>query len=89
MILLLIWMFIGLVVGWLAGKCLEGNGYGPSMDIAMGIGGAIWGGILTRSVGFTGVSGTFLSAFVAITCAALLTIIAALSNGRKLYVRSL
>lgn len=89
MTLLLTWMFIGLVVGWLAGKSLEGNGYGPSMDIAMGIGGAILGGILTRSVGPTGFSGTILSAVVATTCAALLTIVAALSNGRKLYTRSL
>jgi hypothetical protein len=32
---LLAWIFIGVLVGWAA---LEGNGYGPLMDVVMGIG---------------------------------------------------
>jgi len=33
---LMIWILVGMVVGWLAGKSLEGSGYGPSMDLVMG-----------------------------------------------------
>ncbi len=38
------WIIVGLVAGWSAGKILKGNGYGPLMDIAIGIGGAVAGG---------------------------------------------
>ena len=89
MYLLMIWMFVGLVVGWLAGKSLEGNGYGPSMDVAMGIAGAVLGGLLMRSMGFSGLSGTIVSTVVAMTCAALLATLTALANGRKIYTRPL
>jgi uncharacterized membrane protein YeaQ/YmgE (transglycosylase-associated protein family) len=41
---LLAWIFIGVLVGWGAGRILKGNGYGPFMDVAMGIGGAVAGG---------------------------------------------
>jgi len=43
-----------LVAGWSAGKILKGNGYGPLMDIAIGIGGAVAGGFFMRSAGFSG-----------------------------------
>jgi len=82
-----IWIFAGLAAGWLAGKSLEGNGYGVWMDLAMGIAGAVVGGFLTRSVGFSGFSGVFVSTFMAIGCAALLTIMAARMNGRTIRVR--
>jgi len=57
------------------------------MDLAMGIAGAVVGGFLTRSVGFSGFSGVFVSTFMAIGCAALLTIMAARMNGRTIRVR--
>jgi len=82
-----IWIFVGLAAGWLAGKSREGNGYGVWMDLAMGIAGAVVGGFLTRSVGFSGFSGVFVSTFMAIGCAALLTIMAARMNGRTIRVR--
>ena len=47
------WIIVGLVAGWSAGKILKGNGYGPLMDIVIGIG-AVGGGFLTRSAGFSG-----------------------------------
>jgi len=43
------WILVGAVAGWLAGKILKGNDYGPTMDMGMGIGGAIAGGLLMRS----------------------------------------
>jgi len=88
-LLFLLWIFVGLSAGWLAGKRLEGEGYGASLDISMGIAGALIGGVLMRSIGFSGVGGTLLATLVAIICAALLTTITALSNGRRIYSRAL
>jgi uncharacterized membrane protein YeaQ/YmgE (transglycosylase-associated protein family) len=89
LLLLSLWIFVGLAAGWLVGKSLEGEGFGRSMDILMGIGGAILGGVSMRSVGFSGFGGTALATLVAISCAALLTTVAALSEGRRIYTRAL
>jgi uncharacterized membrane protein YeaQ/YmgE (transglycosylase-associated protein family) len=86
---LLLWVVVGLVVGWLAGKSLEGNGYGRSMDLVMGVGGAIAGGLAIRAAGFSGYGGTAFATFAAICCAAVLTIVAAMVNGRTIYSRGL
>jgi len=83
-----IWIFVGLAAGCLAGKSLEGNGYGVWMGLAMGIAGAVAGGFLTRSIGFSGYDGVFISTFMAIGCAALLTILAAMINGRTVRARA-
>jgi len=85
---ILIWIFVGLVAGWLAGKNLEGNGYGPSMDLAMGVGGGVVGGYLMRSMGFSGYRGTALTAFMAVCCATLVTILAGLMNGRTIHIKA-
>jgi uncharacterized membrane protein YeaQ/YmgE (transglycosylase-associated protein family) len=84
------WIFVGVVVGWVAGKTLKGNWYGPVMDIAVGIGGAVAGGFLMRSAGIFGLGGTLLTTLVAMVCAVLLTALAALANGRRVvYARQL
>jgi uncharacterized membrane protein YeaQ/YmgE (transglycosylase-associated protein family) len=82
-----IWIFVGLAAGWLAGKSLEGHGYGVWMDLAMGVAGAVVGGFLARSIGFSGYGGVFVSSFMALGCAALLTILVAMVNGRTVRVR--
>ena len=84
---LMLWILVGVVVGWLAGKSLEGNGYGRSMDLVMGAGGAMGGGLAVQAVGYSGYGGTAVAAFAAICCAAVLTILAALMNGRTIYSR--
>lgn len=86
---LLAWVGIGAVVGWGAGRIFQGNGYGPFMDILMGIGGAVVGGLLTRSAGFTRFGGTIITTLVAMISAALVTIVAAYVNGRRVYARQL
>ena len=86
---LLSWIFVGLVAGWFAGKILKGNDYGPIMDIVMGIGGAVVGGLLMRSGGLRGYGGTILTTFVAMIGAVLLTLLAGLVNGRRMYARQL
>ena len=51
---LLAWIVVGAVVGWGAGKVFQGNGYGPLMDILMGVSGAVVGGLVMHSVGLGG-----------------------------------
>ena len=83
------WIIVGLVFGWSAGKILKGNGYGPLMDIAMGICGAVAGGLLVRSVGLGAYRGASFTTLVAIIGAVLLTLLAGFVNGRRLYARQL
>ena len=67
---LLWWTVIGLVGGWLAGKILKGDGYGPFMDVVMGIGGAVTGGLLMRSAGLAEQTLAAVIGAVAVTLAA-------------------
>jgi uncharacterized membrane protein YeaQ/YmgE (transglycosylase-associated protein family) len=83
------WIMIGFVAGWLAGKILKGDGYGPFMDIVMGIGGAVAGGLLMRSAGIGGFGGTILTTLVATVGAVLLTLVAGFVNGKRMYARQL
>ena len=83
------WIIVGLVGGWSAGKILKGNGYGPLMDMAMGICGAMAGGFLMRSAGFAGFRGAIFTTFVAVTGAVLVTLLAGFVNGRRMYARQL
>jgi uncharacterized membrane protein YeaQ/YmgE (transglycosylase-associated protein family) len=48
------WIIVGLVAGWAAGKIMKGSGYGPLIDIALGIVGAVVGGFLLGLVGIHG-----------------------------------
>lgn len=82
---LLLWIMVGLSIGWLAGKHLEGNGYGPSVDLTMGAGGGVIGGLVMRAMGVSGYGGILLTTFVVICGAALLTVLVAMANGRTIY----
>ena len=82
----LAWIVIGAVVGWGTGRVFQGNGYGPFMDILMGVGGAVVGGLLMRSAGY---GGTVITALVAMVGAVLVTMLAAYVNGRRVYARQL
>jgi len=86
---LLSWVFVGLATGWLAGKALKGETYGPLMDVAMGIGGAVAAGFLMHSVGFNGYRGAAITTLVAMIGAILLTLVVGLVNGRRLSARQL
>jgi uncharacterized membrane protein YeaQ/YmgE (transglycosylase-associated protein family) len=83
------WILVGAVVGWGAGRVFQGNGYGPFMDILMGAGGAVAGGLLMRSAGFGGYVGAIITTMVAMCGAVLLTVLAAYVNGRRIYARQL
>jgi uncharacterized membrane protein YeaQ/YmgE (transglycosylase-associated protein family) len=48
----LIWLVVvGLIAGWAAGKIMRGGGYGPAIDILLGIVGAVVGGWLLGLLG--------------------------------------
>jgi uncharacterized membrane protein YeaQ/YmgE (transglycosylase-associated protein family) len=83
------WVLLGLVGGWSVGKILKGPGYGPVLDMAMGIAGAVAGGLLMRSVGLGGYGRAVLTTVVAMIGAALMTLLAGLVNGRRMYARLL
>jgi uncharacterized membrane protein YeaQ/YmgE (transglycosylase-associated protein family) len=67
MILGLIWfVIIGLLAGWAAGKIMKGSGYGPVMDILLGVVGAIVGGFLLGILGIhaEGLIGSIIVAII-------------------------
>ena len=84
---LLTWIVVGAIVGWGAGRAFQGNGHGPLMDALMGIGGGVVGGIAMSSAGLSGFGGTILTSMGAAVAAALLTVLAAYMNGRRIYAR--
>jgi len=47
---ILVWIVVGLIAGWLAGKVVRGSGYGVIGDIIMGVVGALLGGFLATNV---------------------------------------
>jgi uncharacterized membrane protein YeaQ/YmgE (transglycosylase-associated protein family) len=51
------WIILGLIAGWIASKIVNKTGSGMYMDIALGVVGAIAGGILARLVGIHGITG--------------------------------
>ena len=83
------WIVVGMVAGWFGGKILKGNAYGPIMDIGMGTCGAVAGGLLMQTVGFSGYRGIILTTFVAMIGAVILTLLAGFVNGRRMYARQL
>jgi uncharacterized membrane protein YeaQ/YmgE (transglycosylase-associated protein family) len=68
------WILIGLVSGWLAGKILNGNGYGMMADIGLGLLGGVIGGMI---FGVLGVSAhNFIGAILMSTAGATALVIA-------------
>jgi uncharacterized membrane protein YeaQ/YmgE (transglycosylase-associated protein family) len=58
---------VGLVAGWLAGQVMKGGGYGPLMDILLGLLGGVIGGWLFGALGIWpggGIVGAIVVAFV-------------------------
>jgi len=86
---LLTWIVVGAVVGWGAGKIFQGNGYGPLMDILMGIGGGVVGGFAMGFADHGGYRGTIFTTLGATIDALLFTTVAAYVNGRRIFARQL
>jgi uncharacterized membrane protein YeaQ/YmgE (transglycosylase-associated protein family) len=69
----LLWVIlVGLIAGWATGKIMKGSGYGPLMDIALGIIGSVIGGWIMNLLGFYTSGGLISSILVAILGAVVL-----------------
>jgi uncharacterized membrane protein YeaQ/YmgE (transglycosylase-associated protein family) len=66
MINLILYIVIGILAGWLAGKIMRGHGYGVLMDLLLGIVGSILGGIVFGALGLyaAGIVGRLVTATV-------------------------
>ena len=70
--ILIWWIIVGLIAGWAAGKIMKGRGYGPLMDIVLGMVGAIVGGWIFNTLGIYPAGGIVASIVVAIVGAIIL-----------------
>jgi uncharacterized membrane protein YeaQ/YmgE (transglycosylase-associated protein family) len=72
---IIVWLVIGAIAGWLAGRLVKGGGFGLIGDIVVGIVGALIGGwlagVLVISIG----SGLIASVITAIIGAVILLVI--------------
>ena len=69
----LVWIVIvGLIAGWATGKIMKGSGYGPLVDILLGIAGAIIGRWVLGLAGFYHTGGLIPSILTAILGAVIL-----------------
>jgi uncharacterized membrane protein YeaQ/YmgE (transglycosylase-associated protein family) len=57
------WLVIGAIAGFLAGKIVEGGGFGLIVDIIVGIVGAVIGGYLAGVLGIS-IGGGFISSII-------------------------
>lgn len=72
---LIFWIVIGGIAGWLAGLLLKGGGFGLVMDILLGIVGALVGGWLAGVLGIHIGSGWIASLITATVGAVLILFI--------------
>jgi uncharacterized membrane protein YeaQ/YmgE (transglycosylase-associated protein family) len=68
---LIIFLFIGIVAGFLAGKIMRGSGFGLLGDLVVGIIGAFFGGWLFSALG-VGTGGGILGSIIVATIGAML-----------------
>ena len=64
---IIVWIIIGAIAGWLAGKVVRGAGYGLIGDIVVGIIGAVIAGYLFPYLHITiasGIVGSIIDAFI-------------------------
>ena len=70
------WTVLGLLAGFIASKVVNRHGDGVSVDIVLGIVGAVVGGWLFRVIGLVGVTGLNIwSLFVAVVGAVVVLVV--------------
>jgi uncharacterized membrane protein YeaQ/YmgE (transglycosylase-associated protein family) len=80
---LIAWIVVGFLGGWLAATLSRGRGFGCLGNTAIGLAGAIIGGLLFSALGMTGTAGFIGSVLIASIGAALLLVLASLIGGRR------
>jgi uncharacterized membrane protein YeaQ/YmgE (transglycosylase-associated protein family) len=84
--MILTWIIVGLIAGFLAGQVMRGGGYGVIGDIIVGVLGGMLGGWIGTTVfhidaGVTGIN--LMSILVAFAGALLLILILRMIGGRR------
>ena len=72
---IIVWLIIGAIAGWLAGRLVKGGGFGLIGDIVVGIVGALIGGWLAGALGISIGSGFIASVITAVIGAVILLVI--------------
>jgi uncharacterized membrane protein YeaQ/YmgE (transglycosylase-associated protein family) len=80
-----LWVVLGALAGWITGRTLKGNQYGPGVDMVMGAAGATGSGFLIQYGGFPGRFEIVSTVLSVILGAIALTVLTAFANGRKRY----
>jgi uncharacterized membrane protein YeaQ/YmgE (transglycosylase-associated protein family) len=57
---LIAWLLVGLIAGALAGRVVEGGGFGILGDIVVGLVGAVIGGLILHALTRSDVAGSFI-----------------------------
>jgi uncharacterized membrane protein YeaQ/YmgE (transglycosylase-associated protein family) len=74
--IVIVWLLVGLVSGWLASQVVRGGGSGVLTDVVVGIVGAFIGGMIFRAEGWHAPFGGYAGLiFVAFCGAALLLLV--------------
>jgi len=60
---LIVWLIVGAIAGWLAGKVVKGGGFGLIGDIIVGIVGGLLAGWLLPQIGIA-IGGGFIAAII-------------------------
>ena len=69
---LIVFLIIGAIAGWLAGKIMSGHGYGIVWDVVLGVVGAFIGGFIVSTIFGVQTTGLIVSFIVALLGACLL-----------------
>jgi uncharacterized membrane protein YeaQ/YmgE (transglycosylase-associated protein family) len=77
------WIIVGFLAGWIAGMLSRGGGFGCLGNTAIGLAGAVVGGLLFSALGITGTAGFLWSVVIASIGAALLLVLAGLIGGAR------
>jgi uncharacterized membrane protein YeaQ/YmgE (transglycosylase-associated protein family) len=77
------YLAVGLIAGWLTGKVMKGAGYGPLLDIVLGIAGAFIGARIMTALGFAGSGGIAYTIGVAVVGAVCLVALMRLLLSRR------
>lgn len=77
------WIVVGFLAGWLAATLSRGRGFGCLGNTAVGLAGAVIGGVLFSALGLSGTAGFIGSVVIAAIGAALLLVVLGLLGGRR------
>ena len=73
--IILVWLLVGLVSGWLASQVVRGGGSGVLTDIVVGIVGAFIGGMIFRAEGWHAPFGGYAGLIFVAFCGAVLLLL--------------